>query len=139
MSNSKYDDIINLPHHVSKIHSHMTLYNRSAQFAPFSALTGYNDAIDETSRLTDERIELDDGLKEMINNKLSKIKSIIKQKPLISVTYFVKDKYKKGGSYKTIKSNIIKIDEYENVIIFINKLKIPICEIIDLKLLDTYF
>lgn len=131
---SKYDDIINLPHHVSKVHPKMSLYNRSAQFAPFAALTGYGDAINETSRLTDKRIEIDEGLKLVINNKLSKIKEVIKEQPLILVTYFVKDRYKDGGSYKTIKGNVKTIDEYETKIILTNKQKILISEIIDIKL-----
>ena len=64
-SNDKYNDIINMPHHVSKTHPQMSLEARSAQFAPFAALTGYGDVINETGRLTNKKIEIDDELKEI--------------------------------------------------------------------------
>lgn len=131
---NNYDDIINLPHHESKVHPKMSLYNRSAQFAPFAALTGYDDAIIETARLTDKRINIDDGLKELINNNLQKIESMVNEYPLIEVTYFVKDKKKDGGSYITINGNIKRIDTDNNLIILTNNTKIPISEIINVKL-----
>ncbi len=134
---SNYDDIINLPHHVSNVHPRMSLYNRSAQFAPFAALTGYDDAIVETARLTDKRINLDESLIEIINNKLINIESIINEHPLISVTYFVKDKKKDGGSYITINGNVKRIDKDNNCIILNNKSKISIDEIIDVKLCNN--
>ena len=126
---NNYDDIINLPHHESKVHPKMSLYNRSAQFAPFAALTGYDDAIIETARLTDKRINIDDGLKELTNNNLQKIESMVNEHPLIGVTYFVKDKKKDGGSYITINGNIKRIDTDNNLIILTNKTKIPILEV----------
>lgn len=131
---SKYDDIINLPHHTSRVHPRMSLYNRSAQFAPFAALTAYGDAISETARLTDKRIEIDEGLKSVINNRLSEIMKVIKEQPLITVIYFLKDKYKDGGKYITVNEKVKRIDEYENKIIFINNKKIPIIDIIDVKI-----
>ncbi len=90
----KYDDIINLPHFVSKKHPQMSLYQRSAQFAPFAALVGYDEAIEETARLTDKKIELSDGEIEIINSKLQEIKEIIDNKPQIEITYFVPDSKK---------------------------------------------
>ena len=134
---SNYDDIINLPHHVSNVHPRMSLYNRSAQFAPFAALTGYDDAIVETARLTHKTINLDESLIEIINNKLINIESIINEHPLISVTYFVKDKKKDGGSYITINGNVKRIDKDNNCIILNNKSKISIDEIIDVKLCNN--
>lgn len=131
---SNYDDIINLPHHESKVHPKMTLYNRSAQFAPFAALTGYDDAIVETARLTDKRINIDESLKEVINKKLQKIESISSKLPLIEVTFFVKDKKKNGGSYTTISGNVKRIDIDNSLIVLTNKSKIPISEIINVKL-----
>ena len=130
---NNYDDIINLPHHVSKVHPKMSLYNRSAQFAPFAALTGYGDAITETSRLTDKKIIIDDGLRAVINNKLNIIKNNIKNNPYALVTYFIKDKYKDGGMYKTTNGNIRKIDEYDKKVIFTNNLKIKMDDIISIK------
>lgn len=131
---SNYDDIINLPHHESKVHPKMTLYNRSAQFAPFAALTGYDDAIVETARLTDKRINIDESLKEVINKKLQKIESMSSKHPLIEVTFFVKDKKKNGGSYTTISGNVKRIDTDNSLIVLTNKSKIPISEIINVKL-----
>ena len=67
---NNYEDIINLPHHISKKHPQMSIWSRSAQFAPFAALTGYDDAVKETARLTDKRLEIDEGLKNILNNTL---------------------------------------------------------------------
>ena len=130
---NKYKDIINLPHHVSKNHPRMSLNNRSAQFAPFSALTGYAEKIKETARITAEKIELDEGLKFILNSKLHIIKENIKLKPQITITYFIKDKRKSGGSYKTIITIIKKIDEINKILNLANNEKIPIDNIIDLK------
>ena len=97
--NKNYDDIINLPHYVSKKHPQMSIESRSAQFAPFSALIGYDEAIKETARLTDKRIEIDEGLKNILNNKLQYILENIKLNPEITFTYFVYDNKKSGVKY----------------------------------------
>ena len=95
-----YDDIIDLPHHVSKSHPQMSMYNRAAQFAPFAALTGHDAAITEAARLTDAELELSESDAEVLNRKLAYLQSL-DEKPTISVTYFVPDDRKKGGSYHT--------------------------------------
>lgn len=97
----KYDDIINLPHHVSTKHQRLSMEQRAAQFAPFAALTGYGDAIKETARITEDRIELDDEEKIKLDNKLKKIQNNISNKPKVIVTYFVPDIRKSGGEYIT--------------------------------------
>ena len=130
---NKYRDIINLPHHVSKNHPRMSLNNRSAQFAPFSALTGYSEKIKETARITDKKIELDEGLKTVINNRLQIIKENIKSVPQVTITYFIKDQRKSGGSYKTIITNIKKIDEVNKIFILTNNEKIQIDDIINIS------
>ncbi len=130
---NKYKDIINLPHHVSKNHPRMSLNNRSAQFAPFSALTGYSEKIKETARITDKKIELDEGLKTVINNRLQIIKENIKSVPQVTITYFIKDQRKSGGSYKTIITNIKKIDEVNKIFILTNNEKIQIDDIINIS------
>lgn len=130
---NKYKDIINLPHHVSKNHPRMSLNNRSAQFAPFSALTGYSEKIKETARITDKKIELDEGLKTVINNRLQIIKENIKSVPQVTITYFIKDQRKSGGSYKTIITNIKKIDEINKTITLIEGPKINIDDIINIS------
>ena len=131
---NKYDNIINLPHHVSKTRKPMSLYNRAAQFAPFAALTGYDDAIKETARLTEERIELSDELKNMLNQKIKLIIENIKLQPEVAITYFVPDNKKSGGVYKTISGNVKRIDEVEKCIIFTNKLKIKVSDLLNIVL-----
>lgn len=131
-NNENYDDIINLPHHVSKKHPRMSLEARSAQFAPFAALTGYDEVIRETARLTNQRIEISEELKAILNEKLLLIKEQIHNKPNITVTYFVPDSKKDGGKYISVKGKVLKIDEYKQNIIFENKIKIPISDIIEI-------
>lgn len=131
---NKYKDIINLPHHVSNTRKPMSLYNRAAQFAPFAALTGYDDAIKETARLTEERIELSDELKNMLNQKIKLIIENIKLQPEVAITYYVPDNKKSGGVYKTISGNVKRIDEVEKCIIFTNKLKIKVSDMLNIVL-----
>lgn len=127
---NKYDDIINLPHHISKKHPQMSIEARSAQFAPFAALVGFDKEIQEVERLTSNRKDIDENLKEILDIKLQIIKEQINTKPLITITYFVTDLKKDGGSYITINGNAERIDEYKNTIILENKIEIPISEII---------
>lgn len=129
MSN-KYSDIINLPHHVSKNHKQMSIESRACQFAPFSALTGYEEEIKETARLTSSRLIIDEDLKIIINNKLKVIQDNIKSKPEVNITYFVPDKRKNGGEYITVTDNVKKIDIINQKIILTNNLKINMNDII---------
>lgn len=112
----KYDDIINLEHHVSTKHPRMSLENRSAQFAPFSALTGYEEAVTEEARVTENRIAIDEEAKIEVNEKLNYIMKNLDKNIIVSVTYFEKDKKKQGGRYKTIKGVIKKIDDFRKTI-----------------------
>lgn len=112
----KYDDIINLEHHVSTKHSRMSLENRSAQFAPFSALIGYEEAVAEEARVTESRIAVDEEAKIEVNEKLNYIMKNLDKNIIVSVTYFEKDKKKQGGRYKTIKGIIKKIDDFRKTI-----------------------
>ena len=114
----KYDDIINLPHHVSKKHQQMSALNRAAQFSPFAALTGHDAAIKETARLTESFIELDEDKKQQLDEQLQLIRENLEQKPECEITYFQPDEKKDGGSYVTIHGRIKKIDEYAHQIIF---------------------
>lgn len=133
---NKYNDIINLEHHISKSHKQMSLENRAVQFAPFSALTGYDEAIKEIARITQNRIELDEELKHTLNKKLICIQSQISSNPRVTITYFVPDSKKLGGKYQTVTGNVRKIDKYNKIIILINGLKIPIIEIIDIVICE---
>ena len=125
---SNYDDIINLKRPISKKHKPMSLYNRAAQFAPFAALTGYDNVIDETGRLTDEMLLLDEYQKSDINNQLL---YLIENKDVVaSYTYFIKDKYKKGGSYITVVGNIKKVDLDNHKIVLEDKTVVNIEDIV---------
>lgn len=115
-----YDDIISLPHHVSTTHPHMEVIDRAAQFSPFAALTGYDAAVKETARLTDEKVELDEYMKDALNDKLQIIAERLKEHPEIAITYFRPDAKKNGGAYVTTISTVKRIDEYERVIIMTN-------------------
>ncbi len=123
-----YDDIIDLPHHVSERHPQMSMYNRAAQFAPFAALTGHDAAITEAARLTDAELELSESDAEVLNRKLAYLQSL-DEKPTISVTYFVPDDRKKGGSYHTTSGIIKRIEPDEGVLQFEDGTGISICRI----------
>ncbi len=129
---NKYKDIINLSRPKSKYPS-MSLNNRSAQFAPFSALTGYDEKIKEIARITHCKLELAEDEKLKLNVKLEWLKKNIRQNPKVTITYFVADKKKSGGSYQKITDNIKKIDEIDRYIILMNQIKIYIDDIIDIK------
>ena len=126
---NEYKDIINLPHFEPKYHQRMTIYNRSAQFAPFAALTGYNEAIVETARLTDKKIELDDNLKENINMKLLELKDCVNLYE-VKALYFKKDNRKNGGEYLEHIGKIKKIDTVDKKLFFQNGLIIKIDDLI---------
>ena len=129
----QYDDIINLPHHISKKHPQMSLYARSAQFAPFAALTGYEEAVKETARETNERIDIEDELKSILDGKLQIILEQIKNHPEISISYFIADSKKNGGEYVTVTGLVKKVDLYNQYIYLIDYTEIPINEIIDIS------
>ena len=114
----KYEDIIHLPHHISQKHPKMPPLNRAAQFSPFAALTGYDDAIRETERLTDPFTELDEDKKELLDKQLQLIRENLAHRPEIEFTYFQPDSRKNGGTYAVVCGRVKKIDEYERRIIF---------------------
>ena len=134
--NGEYDDIINMPHHVSTKHPRMSLEARCAQFAPFAALTGYDDQVKETARLTNERKELADGLKMILNEKIMQLQKKLDKNPEVTLTYFIPDLRKKGGRYVTVTGKVKKIDKFKHLIIFENNKEIPINEIIDIGDID---
>ena len=118
-----YADIIDMPHWTSPTRKHMSLYDRAAQFSPFAALSGYDEMVTEEARIVDNRIELDPSEIERINRKLELISEAVKSgsHPVITVTYFVKDPLKAGGSYQTIKETVRKVDVQKQQLIFEKK------------------
>ncbi|NLC96037.1 MAG: hypothetical protein GX675_00490 [Erysipelotrichaceae bacterium] len=133
MVNNKYDDIINLPRHISKTRRPMSQKNRAAQFAPFAALSGFESSIKETARLTDSKIELDEYDKLYLNEKIKIIQNSLKDKNLVKITYFKKDKTKEGGSYIVIEGIVKDIDEYNLTIIMKDNSKIIINDILEIE------
>lgn len=129
---NKYDDIINLPHHVSTKHPQMPLIDRAAQFAPFAALTGYDSAVKETARLTDVRIELDEYTMDALRGRLQMIADRLEENPEITVTYFQPDAKKEGGAYVTAAGAVKKIDEYKQVVVMAHGTVIPFDEIVSI-------
>lgn len=138
MNNNKidihsYDDIINLTHHVSKKHPHMPIPDRAAQFAPFAALTGHDAAIKETARLTEERVELDENAKAILDEKLRLVQELLSENPEITVTYFQADDKKAGGTYYSVTGKVKKIDMYDHILMMADGLRIPLEEIYDIE------
>ena len=129
-----YDDIINLPHHVSETHPQMPMRDRAAQFSPFAALTGYGAVIHETGRMTEPGIELGDDEVEEIDRKLNILSERICEHPKVTITYFKADDRKDGGAYLTAFGAIKKIDEYSHCVFFENGLKVPIGDLIEIEL-----
>ena len=132
---SKYDDIVNLPHYVSRKRKPMSLEQRSSRFAPFSALSGYHEKIKEVARITDKKIELGESRKKVLNEKIRILMNQIKEKPFVKVTYFVSDQNKDGGTYQVIEGHIRRIDEVTRYLYFIDSSKISLDDILDISIL----
>ena len=132
MNINKYDDIINLPRHVSKKHPQMSVEERAAQFAPFAALVGYEDEVEETARITEKRIGLNEEEKKILDTKLQMLNEQIKVQiyPNITIMYFIPDLKKDGGKYIKVSGVIKKVDEFKQLIILDDKTEIPIKDII---------
>ena len=122
----KYDDIIHLPHHISDHRAGMPMADRAAQFSSFAALTGFEDVIEETGRLTDHSAELTEGSKQQLNEKLVILSENARIKPLVKVTYFEPDTRKSGGSYVTVTARVKRVDEYEQVLVLTDDRQIPL-------------
>lgn len=131
-----YSKIINMPRPNFNTYKKMSKHDRAAQFAPFAALNGHKEAVDEKARQTEKRIILDENQKDILNHKFMMIKEKINEKPLIKVIYFEKDTRKLGGKYKKITNWVRKIDEIERKIVLINRQEIMIDNIYDLELLE---
>lgn len=131
--NGKYDDIINLPHKKSATRPHMTMLQRAAQFSPFAALTGHGDAIKETARLTEKKIELGEDCKERLNERLQLIREQLNAEPEVTITYFLADDKKDGGMYVEATGIVKKIDEYVKTVLLHDGTKIPMDDIVDIE------
>ena len=124
-----YEDIVNLPRHISKVHPQATMADRAARFSPFAAISGYEDMVKEAARVTEERIDITDATKELLNEKLNMIIEFLDEKPEVTITYFEPDKKKDGGAYISITGTVKRIDEYERIVLMSDDKKIRIDEI----------
>ena len=127
----QYDDIINLPHHVSATRPQMSMQDRAAQFSPFAALTGYDAAIKETGRLTDEKIMMDEEGLNILNMKFQILIDNLFDEPEVTITYFKPDERKSGGAYIEATGTVKKLDEFERQIMMQDGTKIPMDDILD--------
>ena len=128
-----YEDIINLPHFVSRDRSHMSNHDRAAQFAPFAALNGFGESISEAARIVDKKIELGEQELQELNNKFELLEMNIKNMPRVILTYFVEDINKKGGAYYTEEMTVKKIDLIERLLISDSKQKYHLDDIYDIE------
>ena len=131
---SRYDDIINLPHHISPTRKQMSMHDRAAQFAPFAALVGYDDAVAETARLTETRPELDEQEQRAINERLAYIADHIHEQPEIRIKYFVPDERKSGGAIVEVSGKTYRISNADATIVMTDGCKIRLSDIIDLSI-----
>ena len=131
----QYDDIIDLPHHVSPRHPQMPPADRAAQFSPFAALTGHEAAIKETARLTEAFAELDEDRKEELDEQLRLMKENQSQTPEIEVTCFRPDRQKAGGAYETVRGRVKKVDEYSRRVLLTDGTIIPVEHLYSIRIL----
>lgn len=121
-----YDDIINLPHHVSATRPHMSMLDRAAQFSPYAALVGYDDVVKETARLTDTQAALSEQEQDALNKKIALLQTALEQggkygeKPMVTICYFIPDKRKSGGRYDTITGRVKRIDAVQRTITLVS-------------------
>lgn len=128
----EYGDIIDLPHHVSKKRPQMSRLNRAAQFSPFAALTGYDDLVRESARVTSKRVELADDDLATLDRKLNFLQAHQSNRPEITITYFEQDAKKAGGEYRECTGRIKRIDTVEHCIILSDAQCIPIADVLDI-------
>ena len=131
--NNRYDEIINLPHHVSKTRPQMPMSDRAAQFAPFAALTGYDSTIKETGRLTDERIELDEEALTALDRKYQLLMDTLDDAPEVTIIYFQPDERKAGGQYVSATGTVKKVDTFGRRILLQDGTRIPLDSVYDLR------
>ncbi len=136
--NNPYEDIINLPHHVSSTRPQMPMSDRAAQFSPFAALVGYDAAIKETARPTDKKIELGEESLNELNTRLCFLAEHLDEEPELTLSYFVADEHKSGGSYIDISGTVKGIDSFKRTLTMRSGEKIPLDDICSIQI-KNYF
>lgn len=130
----KYDSIINLPHHVSPTHPPMQMETRAAQFAPFAALTGHSDALNEMTRLTSRIIDLTDDERYELSRRIGRLGEIAGRQPIVTVTYFEPDETKRGGRYRNFTGVLKRVDDSNRQLVFTSGKHIDITAIVNIIL-----
>lgn len=128
-----YYDMLNMPRHISRTHAHMSIYDRAAQFSPFAALTGYDSEIKEAARLTDQRVDLDEAEKTILDEKIQIILNKIEERAEVTITFFKPDEKKTGGVYVSKKGIVRKVDSYTKEIVLLDNTRIEIEQIVDIS------
>ena len=131
---NRYDDIINLPHHISPTRQRMSMHDRAAQFAPFAALVGYDEAVAETARRTELRPELDEQEQRATNERLAYIAEHIDEHPEVRIRYFVPDERKSGGAIVEVSGKTYRISDADTTITLADGCKIRLSDIVDLSI-----
>ena len=128
----RYSDIIDLPHHQSGRRPHMSVYNRAAQFAPFAALVGYDDMVQDTAgmRLIEKKKILGEDDKQILEKKLQILRDHLKEQPEIEVIFFDDKDEVKGGAYRSISGSLKKIEEYPATLILNQGMEIKSVDIL---------
>ena len=128
-----YDEIIDLPHHVSATRPQMSMMDRAAQFSPFAALTGYDAAIKETGRLTDQKVEMDAEALNILNMKFQILIDRLAEEPEVTFIYFKPDERKDGGAYIDVTGIVRKVDNFERLIVMQSGTKIPMDDVLEIE------
>lgn len=128
-----YEDIVNLPHHVSETHPRMSRADRAAQFSPFAALTGHDAAVRETARLTDRRIETAEDKRYELDLKLQLLTQLLSSLPEVTVTYFVPDPRKAGGAYVSVSGILKRVDTRKRLLLLQDGTEIPADDVLELE------
>lgn len=129
----RYDDMLDMPHHQSGTRKHMSMEQRAAQFSPFAALTGYDEAIQESSRMTMPEIELSEEEQEVLNHRLSLLSMHVKENPEVTVTWFQEDPYKEGGSYRQKTVQVRNVDTIAGCLVLSDRSTIAFSDILGLE------
>ena len=129
----KYDDIIHLPHPVSGTHPPMPRAERAAQFSSFAALSGYEEAVAESARLTETRTELDRDALEELDKTIRALVAEAAERPEAVIRYFIQDEKKAGGRYETVRGRVKKIDEYAALLVLAEGKKIPLGDVVSIE------
>lgn len=132
----EYDDIIDLPHHVSSKHPQMTMQARAAQFQPFAALSGYGDAVNETERVVEQRITLGEDAQADIDRQLARLAMDETGCLQACFTYFIPDGIKAGGAYEMAVGAVRKLDELNRCIILTDGRSVPVDDLLAIEILE---